>query len=637
VRGSIHASTARLEDAEELRAVARPPPERVASGGEPNWAQAGSEGAGGERKGCGGSASGLGGWPKELRGQFELDAFPPAAMAAHRVQWPSSAAETGSQQERVHCRRAGPPCESQCKVGCSHRSVGESPKSTFSFKFYIQPLILNNLEKRPAATLAIMAAGSWAFPRVHEAVRGITKRELSRSLMDFVCFDCGRVVDSSLESEFRHWCNSGKACMHRVTLNVTTMSLRDIEHGRIPSGAAIEVPEMRAALEHLHQQKRGNLDDLYPELRMQAYERLQKRVAEVNAASESLEGRWKAFHDRFDDVMSALAKNIAASMGVSLTVVAPCSDEDRRSVFDGAVPSRHALVERWKARPFRNVVVLAGAGISTNSGIPDFRSPDGLYTRLRRDGFEHPEDLFSLHKFREDPSMFYAHAHMLVPHHLRKRTASGAAAVASDGAVPTVTHRFLKLLHDKGCLKRVLTQNIDDLERAAGVPDDKIVQAHGSFRSARCVECGTEVDRDVVVRSLSERSVCHCPYCDGPVKPDIVFFGEELPPEFHAARDTDMSDCDLVLVMGTSLTVYPFNSLLPEAPATAPRVLLNMELVRGVDAAGDAAFRAVAETLSEDASGGADPDNYRDIAITGDIDETVRWLCDQLGWSLDDA
>lgn len=110
--------------------------------------------------------------------------------------------------------------------------------------------------------------------------------------------------------------------------------------------------------------------------------------------------------------------------------------------------------------------VQTGAGISTSAGIPDFRSPEtGLYANLERLNLPHPEAVFELSFFRENPLPFYTLAQELYPGKYR----------------PTITHSFINLLHQKGLLLKLFTQNIDCLEREAGVPGDKIIEAHGSF------------------------------------------------------------------------------------------------------------------------------------------------------------
>jgi NAD-dependent SIR2 family protein deacetylase len=116
--------------------------------------------------------------------------------------------------------------------------------------------------------------------------------------------------------------------------------------------------------------------------------------------------------------------------------------------------------------------VLCGAGISTSTGIPDFRSPTtGLYANLARYNLPSPEAVFDLRFFARNPSPFFELSRELLPR----------ASFA-----PTPAHHFLRLLEARGALRRCYTQNIDCLERAAGVPPERLVEAHGSFASSRC-------------------------------------------------------------------------------------------------------------------------------------------------------
>ncbi|XP_060238198.1 NAD-dependent protein deacetylase sirtuin-3, mitochondrial isoform X1 [Meriones unguiculatus] len=132
------------------------------------------------------------------------------------------------------------------------------------------------------------------------------------------------------------------------------------------------------------------------------------------------------------------------------------------------------VAELLRTRACRRVVVMVGAGISTPSGIPDFRSPgSGLYNNLQQYDIPYPEAIFELGFFFHNPKPFFMLAKELYPGHYR----------------PNLTHYFLRLLHDKELLLRLYTQNIDGLERASGIPASKLVEAHGSFASATCTVC----------------------------------------------------------------------------------------------------------------------------------------------------
>jgi NAD-dependent histone deacetylase SIR2 len=244
-------------------------------------------------------------------------------------------------------------------------------------------------------------------------------------------------------------------------------------------------------------------------------------------------------------------------------------------------------------RPKR-IVVMTGAGISTSAGIPDFRSPDtGLYANLARLDLPYAEAVFDISYFRQNPDPFYVLAKELYP----------------GKFFPTVAHSFIALLDEKYMLQMLFTQNIDCLERRAGVPGEKIVEAHGSFATQRCIDCKTEYPDDLMIKAVEVGEAPHCivPQCNGLVKPDIVFFGEPLPESFHRNRHVPAM-ADLVIVMGTSLTVQPFASLPQFASEGVPRVLINKEIV------GDFGSR------------------LDDVMVLGDCDEGVRKLADALGW-----
>lgn len=275
--------------------------------------------------------------------------------------------------------------------------------------------------------------------------------------------------------------------------------------------------------------------------------------------------------------------------------------QENSSPIDSDTPTRtlsartlEGVAEYIKDGRPKRIVVMTGAGISTSAGIPDFRSPDtGLYANLARLNLPYAEAVFDISYFREHPEPFYVLAKELYPGKFH----------------PTVSHSFVALLDEKHMLMKLFTQNIDCLERRAGVPGEKIIEAHGSFATQRCIECKTEYPDDLMKEAVNSGHVPHCivPQCNGLVKPDIVFFGEQLPESFHQNRGAP-AQADLVIVMGTSLSVQPFASLPMFAREETPRVLINKEAV------GDLGCR---------------PD---DVLVLGDCDAGVRKLADALGW-----
>jgi NAD-dependent deacetylase len=197
-------------------------------------------------------------------------------------------------------------------------------------------------------------------------------------------------------------------------------------------------------------------------------------------------------------------------------------------------------------------VVLTGAGISTESGIPDFRSPSGIWARYD------PMEYATIAAFRRDPVQvweFYA---------LR------FAALTS--AEPNAGHLALAELQRRGLVDAVVTQNIDGLHTRAGSGD--VVEVHGSIRTAVCLDCGERVPLDDVVRLLEQAPAPPCPSCGAIVKPDVVLFGELLP-EGKIDRAFELAHgAALLLVIGSSLEVWPIATLPQETVAAGGRVAI---------------------------------------------------------------
>ncbi|XP_074005263.1 NAD-dependent protein deacetylase sirtuin-3, mitochondrial [Numenius arquata] len=252
------------------------------------------------------------------------------------------------------------------------------------------------------------------------------------------------------------------------------------------------------------------------------------------------------------------------------------------------------VAEQIRKKECRRVVVMAGAGISTPSGIPDFRSPgSGLYSNLEQYDIPYPEAIFELMYFFANPKPFFTLAKELYPGNYR----------------PNYAHYFLRLLHDKGLLLRLYTQNIDGLERVAGIPPDRLVEAHGTFATATCTVCRRKFPGEDFRGDVMADKVPHCPVCTGVIKPDIVFFGEELPQRFFLYM-ADFPMADLLFVIGTSLEVEPFASLAGAVRSSVPRVLINRDLV------GPFAWQR----------------RHNDVAQLGDVVSGVEKLVELLDW-----
>jgi NAD-dependent protein deacetylase/lipoamidase len=190
-------------------------------------------------------------------------------------------------------------------------------------------------------------------------------------------------------------------------------------------------------------------------------------------------------------------------------------------------------------------VVLTGAGISTESGIPDFRSSEGIWTR------HDPMEYATIDAFLADPVKvwdFYGRRFELL-----------STAEPNDG------HRALAELERRGWVDAVITQNIDLLHERAG--SREVVEVHGSIRTSSCLDCGTVVPFGDVRRLLAEAPAPACPRCRRILKPDVVMFGELLP-EAAIARALELAaEARLLLVVGSSLEVYPVAGLTLETLA----------------------------------------------------------------------
>ncbi|CAG8460670.1 33713_t:CDS:2 [Gigaspora margarita] len=263
------------------------------------------------------------------------------------------------------------------------------------------------------------------------------------------------------------------------------------------------------------------------------------------------------------------------------------------------------IAELIKSGKAKNIVFMAGAGISTAAGIPDFRSPGtGLYDNLSKYNLPRPESIFEIQYFKKNPEPFFELARELYP----------------SKFLPTLTHYFIKLLHDKEVLLRCFTQNIDTLEQIAGLPEEVVVEAHGSFSKSQCLKCKKIADPKWMKETIFSGVIPKCVGCNkGIVKPCITFFGESLPEKFFLHMP-DFNNCDLLIVAGTSLQVQPFALLIDYVSSDTPRLLINREKVAcytpGMGFDFDGSFSSV----------------RRDIFYGGSCDDGVLELAELLGW-----
>jgi NAD-dependent deacetylase len=218
-----------------------------------------------------------------------------------------------------------------------------------------------------------------------------------------------------------------------------------------------------------------------------------------------------------------------------------------------------------------HAIALTGAGISTPSGIPDFRSSgSGLWEKYD------PMDVASLAAFRYRPEKFYAWLQPL--------------AVNMVQAQPNPAHIALAELEKAGRLIRVVTQNIDDLHRRAG--SKNVIELHGHIREATCVTCYTPQSTEGLIQDfLLSGEIPRCPECNGILKPNAVLYGEQLPFEVVRQAQIEFSRSDLILVIGSSLEVTPA-ALFPIEPLnTGAQLIIINHMPTYLDERADLIFR----------------------------------------------
>ena len=209
----------------------------------------------------------------------------------------------------------------------------------------------------------------------------------------------------------------------------------------------------------------------------------------------------------------------------------------------------------------RQIVALSGAGISTEAGIPDFRSQGGIWQNSRL------VEQLSVECFQRDPAGFYQACLELLPNINR--------------AQPTLAHRLLAQLEQAGKLIGVVTQNIDGLHQAAG--STRVYEIHGNFRTGHCVRCRRACQMSAYFTQLEQKLIAYpqCEECGGPIKPDVILFGDILPMDVWEAAVEAVEESDLLLVLGSSLVVYPAAGLPQIALSTGSRLLIvNREPTR---------------------------------------------------------
>jgi len=224
------------------------------------------------------------------------------------------------------------------------------------------------------------------------------------------------------------------------------------------------------------------------------------------------------------------------------------------------VPSAVETVAAW-VRSAGALTVLTGAGISTDSGIPDFRGPQGVWTRDPS-----AQRMSSIADYVRDPGV-------------RRRAWASRREHPAWTAVPNTGHRALVELERTGRLRALLTQNIDGLHQQAGSSPELVVELHGTIWVAECLGCGRRIPmREALARVDAGDPDPACEACGGLLKSATVSFGQALRPEVYAAAVRAARECDVFLAAGTSLQVQPAAGLCELAVRSGARlVVLNAE------------------------------------------------------------
>lgn len=304
--------------------------------------------------------------------------------------------------------------------------------------------------------------------------------------------------------------------------------------------------------------------------------------------------------------------------------------------------SIHSIAQAILRGEVKSVSFLTGAGISVATGIPDFRSPGGMYDTLKPELLtanerekaamtEEPTTVVSWSLFKKNP---FPYLEVRRPFIIGTQEAEWKM---------TIGHYFARLLFDKNLLNKVYTQNIDGLDFQTGVPSSHIIPVHGSIGQCSCELCGRAEDMEYFVGELKKKIKCiygqdndapkesskiKCRNCNkvGGLKPSTVLYGRNLPAEFFTSMDRDLPAVDLLFVIGTSLTVYPAASVAELVnTSTCKRILINKDAVglfTGLSSTSDAKV--------EEGSGGGG-----DSFWEGNSDELIFELIQALGWQDD--
>ncbi|CAJ1954921.1 unnamed protein product [Cylindrotheca closterium] len=363
----------------------------------------------------------------------------------------------------------------------------------------------------------------------------------------------------------------------------------------------------------------------------------QRSVSSMCSSNDSLVSTSDSVHDSIDNDQEDDDSSFDREAKIrSFPITLDDSfDDDLSSVIQypfGELPKSLTDVAKFiKSDACQKIVILTGAGMSVVSGIPDFRSANGLYATMDADRLTATQAERDL--IRVDPSIALDN-HLFLQNQFPCLEVNRQFVLGTRDQLwkATLAHRFVELLHAKtGKLARLYTQNIDGLEdQCTKLPRDMVVPVHGTMDQADCGMCHNEANferfcEDVRTKikditksdptAPQESSHIACRICGyNTVKPSIVLFRSSLPPKFFELVPKDVEDADLLIVIGTSLKVAPANSLVYRVPETCLRMLVNRDPV-GFNLGMH--FDSLAN---------------RDYFAEGDIDSSMLDLMEALGW-----
>lgn len=247
----------------------------------------------------------------------------------------------------------------------------------------------------------------------------------------------------------------------------------------------------------------------------------------------------------------------------------------------GEMAERASVIEAHELiMAAKNIAVLSGAGISTDSGIPDFRGPQGVWTKNPA-----AEKQANLANWMSDPEM-------------RRNAWRNRVQNTKPQPQPNAGHRALVELEKQGRLHTLVTQNVDGLHLAAGHSPEKVVEVHGTIREAVCMSCGDRMSMESAierVRNGEEDLACYL--CGGIIKSATISFGQSLEPESLMRAELAAERCDLLLAVGTTLTVFPINEMAPLAVASGAKLVVVNGEETAFDHIADAVVRQPISTV----------------------------------------